>query len=63
MLLEGEKSTTISLEQGVAQGCSLSPILFSVFIDDLLREVERLTLGYSLGVVRRWEGCSLLMIS
>ena len=30
VLLEGEKSTTFSLEQGVAQGCSLSPILFSV---------------------------------
>ena len=30
----GEKSTTFSLEQGVAQGCSLSPVLFSVFIDD-----------------------------
>ena len=27
MLLGGEKS---SVEQGVAQGCSLSPILFSV---------------------------------
>ena len=64
MLLEGEKSTTFTLEQGVAQGCSLSPILFSVFIDDLLREVEKADLlGYSLGVVRRWEGCSLLMIS
>ena len=23
------------------QGCSLFPILFSVFIDDLLREVEK----------------------
>ena len=26
MLLEGEKSTIFSLEQGVAQGCSLSPV-------------------------------------
>ena len=26
VLLEGEKSTTFSLEQDVAQGCSLSPI-------------------------------------
>ena len=26
VLLEGEKSTTFTLEQGVAQGCSLSPI-------------------------------------
>ena len=33
--LEGEKSEAFSLEQGVAQGCSLSPILFSVFINDL----------------------------
>ena len=32
VLLEGEKSSTFSVEQGVAQGCSLSPILFSVFI-------------------------------
>ena len=29
VFLEGEKSDTFSLEQGVAQGCSLSPILFS----------------------------------
>ena len=35
VLLEREKSTTFTLEQGVVQGCSLSPILFSVFIDDL----------------------------
>ena len=40
MLLEGEKSEAFSLEQGVAQGCSLSPILFTVFINDLLVEVE-----------------------
>ena len=49
VLLEGEKSSTFTLEQGVAQGCSLSPILFSVFIDDLLREVEKADLGIQLG--------------
>ena len=27
VLLEGEKSASFSVEQGVAQGCSLSPIL------------------------------------
>ena len=32
----GEKSPTFSVEQRVAQGCSLSPIFFSVFISDLL---------------------------
>ena len=49
VLLDGEKSASFSVEQGVAQGCSLSPILFSVFINDLLKEVEKL--GYTLGKV------------
>ena len=46
--LEGEKSDTFKIEQGVAQGCSLSPILFSVFINDLLKEVEQTGLGIQL---------------
>ena len=37
VLLEGEKSDLFNVEQGVAHGCSLSPILFSVFINDLLK--------------------------
>ena len=56
VLLEGEKSTMFSLEQGVAQGCSLSPILFSVFIDDLLRKVERADLWIQLGGGKRVGG-------
>ena len=40
VLLEGEESSTFSVEQGVAQGCSLSPILFTVFISDLLNEID-----------------------
>ena len=32
VFLEGEQLTAFNVEQGVAQGCSLSPILFSVFI-------------------------------
>ena len=50
VLLEGEKSDTgtFTNEQGVAQGCSLFPILFSVFINDLLKEVEQTGLGIQL---------------
>ena len=40
VLLEGKKSDSFNVDQGVAQGCNLSPILFSVFINDLLKEVE-----------------------
>ena len=32
----------------MAQGCSLSPILYSVFINDLLKEVEQNGLGIQL---------------
>ena len=35
VLLDGEKSASFSVEQGVAQGCSLSPILFSAFINGI----------------------------
>ena len=40
VLLEGEKLDEFKVEKGVAQGCSLSPILFSIFINDLLIAVE-----------------------
>ena len=40
VLVDGEKSSVFSVGQGVAQGCRLSPILFSVFMNYLLREVE-----------------------
>ena len=49
VLLEGETSAALSLEQGIVQGRSLSPMSFSVLIDDLLREVEKADLGIQLG--------------
>ena len=36
-------------KQVVAQGCSLSLILFSVFINDLLKKVEKAELGIHRG--------------
>ena len=43
VLLEVEKLDSFNVEQGVAQRCtcSSSPILFSVFINDLLKEAEQ----------------------
>ena len=43
-MLEGEQSAAFNVEQG----CSLSPILFSVFINGLLKEVEQAELGIEL---------------
>ena len=54
--LEGEKSDSFNVEQGVAQGCSLSPILFSVFINDLLKEVEQAELGIQLSSGKTFGG-------
>ena len=49
-------SAMFSVEQGVAQGCSPSPILFSVFINDLLKDVEQAELGIQLSSGKRVGG-------
>ena len=45
VLLEGEVSEQFNIGQGVARGCSMSPILFSIFINQLLDEVEKAGIG------------------
>ena len=45
VLLEGEISEQFNIGQGVAQGSSMSPILFSIFINQLLDEVEKAGIG------------------
>ena len=40
MMLDGKISKHFDIVQGVAQGCTLSPTLFEIFIDDLKIAVE-----------------------
>ena len=48
VLLEGEKSKPFNIGQGVAQGCSMSPILFYILINQLLDEVEKAEIGITM---------------
>ena len=45
VLLEGEVYEQFNIGQGVAQGCSMSHILFSIFISQLLDDVETAGIG------------------
>ena len=38
--LDGIKSEYFGITQGVAQGCILSPTLFLIFVDGLMKEIE-----------------------
>ena len=53
VFLEGERSAEFRLEQGVAQGCSSSPISF---INDLLKVVEQAKLGVQLSSGKKIGG-------
>ena len=45
VLLEGEVSEPFNIGQGVVQGCSMSPILFSISINQLLDKIEKAGTG------------------
>ncbi|CAB1105020.1 unnamed protein product [Ectocarpus sp. CCAP 1310/34] len=45
VMLAGELSEFFNIEQGVPQGCTLSPTLFQVLINDLLKVVEAVGKG------------------
>ena len=52
--LGGKKSTMFRLTNGTRQGSVLSPLLFSIYLDDLLTELRVLQLGCHIGGV--WYG-------
>ena len=49
MMLDGEISKYFDILQGVAQGCTLSPTLFKVFINDLILAIESAQQGVKVG--------------
>ena len=49
MMLDGEISKYFDTRQGVAQGCTLSPTLFKVFINDLILATESAQQGVKVG--------------
>ena len=53
--LGGKRSSLFQLTNGTRQGSVLSPILFSVYLDDLLLELRRQQLGCHIGGY--WFGC------
>ena len=54
--LGGRNSSMFSLTNGTRQGSVLSPLLFSIYLDDLLGELRRLQLGCHIG--GWWFGAS-----
>ena len=47
--LGGKRSTSFKLSNGTRQGSVLSPLLFSVYLDDLLVQLRQLQLGCHIG--------------
>ena len=46
-----EESEWFAVELGLRQGCVMSPWLFNIFIDGMVREVRARTLGRGVGMV------------
>ena len=49
MQLNGTFSGRFHISSGVCQGDSLSPVLFSIFINDLAKEIRNTNAGVNMG--------------
>ena len=49
VLVDGEQTEMFELNTGVRQGCVMSPVLFSVFINGLAKEINKRTKGICVG--------------
>ena len=45
----GNIHSTLDHQRGLCQGCILSPLLFCIYIDDLLRKIRSKNLGVRIG--------------
>lgn len=62
-LVDGDHTRFVPAEQGVRQGCPLSPVLFNIFIDELANMLKAKGLGLAFGgteLENRRKLCALL---
>ena len=48
--IDGKITKSFPINQGVRQGCVLSPMLFNIFIADLAKKLESMNSGFAVGI-------------